>query len=44
MGYGGWSKGSGKVTQYTADGGIDGVINEDHLGLDTFIYKLNAIP
>ena len=34
MGYGGWSKDSGQATQYTADGGIDGVINEDPLGLD----------
>lgn len=34
MGYGGWSKDSGKATQYSSDGGIDGVINEDPLGLD----------
>ena len=34
MGYGGWSKESGKATQYTADGGIDGIINEDPLGLE----------
>jgi restriction system protein len=34
MGYGGWSKESGKATQYSADGGIDGVINEDPLGLE----------
>jgi restriction system protein len=34
MGYGGWSKESGKATQYSSDGGIDGVINEDPLGLD----------
>lgn len=33
MGYGGQVKDSGKVTQYTNDGGIDGVIREDILGL-----------
>jgi len=33
MGYGGQVKGSGEVTQYTNDGGIDGVIREDILGL-----------
>ena len=39
MGYGGWSKESGKATQYSADGGIDGVINEDPLGLDTIYLQ-----
>jgi restriction system protein len=33
MGYGGEVKNAGKVTQYTNDGGIDGVIKEDILGL-----------
>jgi restriction system protein len=33
MGYGGEVKKAGKVTQYTNDGGIDGVIKEDILGL-----------
>jgi restriction system protein len=33
MGYGGSIKGSATVTQYTNDGGIDGVIKEDILGL-----------
>jgi len=33
MGYGGKVKNAGKVTQYTNDGGIDGVIKEDVLGL-----------
>jgi len=33
MGYGGEVKNAGKVTQYTNDGGIDGVIKEDVLGL-----------
>ncbi|MEY8241897.1 MAG: restriction endonuclease [Cycloclasticus sp.] len=48
MGYGGWSKDSGETTQYTADGGIDGIINEDPLGLETIYlqakrYTDNAI-
>lgn len=34
MGYGGWSEQAGQTTQYTSDGGIDGIINEDPLGLD----------
>ncbi|MFT6914776.1 MAG: restriction system protein [Motiliproteus sp.] len=34
MGYGGWSSTSGNATQYSSDGGIDGIINEDPLGLD----------
>lgn len=33
MGYGGEIKGSGIVTSYTNDGGIDGIIKEDVLGL-----------
>lgn len=33
MGYGGSIKGAAKVTQYSNDGGIDGVIKEDILGL-----------
>jgi len=48
MGYGGWSKDSGEATQYTSDGGIDGIINEDPLGLETIYlqakrYTDNAI-
>lgn len=39
MGYGGWSKESGHATQYTADGGIDGLINEDPLGLETIYLQ-----
>ena len=39
MGYGGWSAESGKATQYTADGGIDGIINEDPLGLETIYLQ-----
>lgn len=34
MGYGGSRKESGEATQYTNDEGIDGIINEDKLGLD----------
>lgn len=33
MGYG-YDKNSGRVTRYTKDGGVDGIIEEDNLGLD----------
>lgn len=39
MGYGGSRKEAGEATQYTADGGIDGVIKEDPLGLDTIYIQ-----
>jgi len=39
MGYGGWSTQAGQATQYTADGGIDGIINEDPLGLETIYLQ-----
>jgi restriction system protein len=39
MGYGGWSKDSGRATQYNSDGGIDGIINEDPLGLETIYLQ-----
>lgn len=39
MGYGGWSEHSGNATQYVNDDGIDGVINEDPLGLDTIYLQ-----
>lgn len=39
MGYGGWSNESGQATQYTADGGVDGIINEDPLGLETIYLQ-----
>jgi restriction system protein len=39
MGYGGSRKEAGQATQYTADGGIDGIINEDPLGLDTIYLQ-----
>ncbi|WDE07938.1 restriction endonuclease [Thalassomonas viridans] len=34
MGYGGTRKDAGQATQYTQDGGIDGIIKEDKLGLE----------
>lgn len=39
MGYGGWSSASGMATQYSSDGGIDGIINEDPLGLDSIYIQ-----
>ncbi|MDH5631124.1 MAG: restriction endonuclease, partial [Gammaproteobacteria bacterium] len=39
MGYGGARKEAGKATQYSNDGGIDGIINEDPLGLDTIYLQ-----
>jgi restriction system protein len=39
MGYGGARKDAGKATQYSNDGGIDGIINEDPLGLDTIYLQ-----
>jgi restriction system protein len=35
MGYGGDFEGAATVTQYVKDGGIDGIIRQDKLGLDT---------
>jgi restriction system protein len=37
MGYGGGKRGS--TTQHAADGGIDGIINEDRLGLDVIYLQ-----
>ena len=34
MGYGGSRRDAGSATQYTQDGGIDGIIKEDKLGLE----------
>jgi len=34
MGYGGSRQDAGQATQYTQDGGIDGIIKEDKLGLE----------
>lgn len=39
MGYGGARAESGKATKATGDDGIDGVINEDKLGLDTIYLQ-----
>ncbi|GAB1258268.1 restriction endonuclease [Aurantivibrio plasticivorans] len=39
MGYGGANAESGRATQQTNDNGIDGVINEDKLGLDTIYLQ-----
>jgi restriction system protein len=39
MGYGGSRAEAGQVTQKTGDGGIDGIINEDKLGLDVIYIQ-----
>lgn len=39
MGYGGTREAAGKAIGRTADGGIDGIINEDRLGLDTIYLQ-----
>jgi restriction system protein len=39
MGYGGSRKEAGKVTRYSGDGGIDGIISEDPLGLDNIYIQ-----
>lgn len=39
MGYGGSRKEAGKATQATNDGGIDGIIKEDKLGLDVIYLR-----
>ena len=39
MGYGGTWRDAGRVTRPTADGGIDGIINEDKLGLDVIYLQ-----
>jgi len=39
MGYGGSIEGSGQTTRATSDGGIDGFIQEDKLGLDTIYIQ-----
>jgi restriction system protein len=39
MGYGGFRQDSGEITRKTADGGIDGIIREDKLGLDTIYIQ-----
>ena len=48
MGYGGFDSTNGQVTQYSGDGGIDGIIKEDKLGLDTIYIQAkrweNTVP
>jgi restriction system protein len=48
MGYGGFDSSNGQVTQFSGDGGIDGIIKEDKLGLDTIYIQAkrweNAVP
>ncbi len=39
MGYGGSREEAGQATKKTADGGIDGIINEDRLGLDSIYIQ-----
>jgi restriction system protein len=39
MGYGGWGKDAGRLTGAGADAGIDGIIDEDCLGLDTIYIQ-----
>ncbi|WOD27088.1 restriction endonuclease [Alloalcanivorax xenomutans] len=39
MGYGGSREDAGQATRYTSDGGIDGIIKEDPLGLDVIYLQ-----
>ncbi len=39
MGYGGSLKDAGKAIGQSGDGGIDGIINEDKLGLDVIYIQ-----
>jgi restriction system protein len=39
MGYGGWGDASGRLTSAGADEGIDGLIHEDRLGLETIYLQ-----
>jgi restriction system protein len=39
MGYGGFRQDAGKPTGRSGDGGIDGIINEDRLGLDSIYLQ-----
>jgi restriction system protein len=43
MGYGGSFAEAGQVTQRTKDGGIDGIINEDILGLDKIYIQAKKL-
>ncbi|MBN1533297.1 MAG: restriction endonuclease [Spirochaetes bacterium] len=48
MGYGGSRRDAGKAIGKSGDGGIDGIINEDRLGLDTIYLQAkrwdNSVP
>ena len=48
MGYGGFDSSNGEVTKYSGDGGIDGIIKEDKLGLDKIYIQAkrweNSVP
>ncbi|MEI8369371.1 MAG: restriction endonuclease [Planctomycetia bacterium] len=39
MGYGGWGEAAGRLTRAGADEGIDGLIHEDRLGLETIYLQ-----
>ena len=39
MGYGGFNEQAGTLTNSGADAGIDGIINQDHLGLETIYLQ-----
>jgi len=39
MGYGGSGQEAGQTTRYSSDGGIDGIIKEDKLGLDSIYLQ-----
>jgi restriction system protein len=39
MGYGGSNQEAGQTTRYSSDGGIDGIIKEDRLGLDSIYLQ-----
>ncbi|QIZ45504.1 restriction endonuclease [Dickeya zeae] len=39
MGYGGSNQEAGQTTRYRSDGGIDGIIKEDRLGLDSIYLQ-----
>lgn len=39
MGYGGFANGAGRVVGRSGDGGIDGIIKEDKLGLDVIYIQ-----
>ena len=42
MGYGGTRKDASKIVGRSGDGGIDGTINEDRLGLDPTFRRLTG--